>query len=100
MGKIRVDSFADMKKAANNLIELSGTYAEISKSLLQVASTMGAAWDGADNQAYVQQINGLSDDLQKMSDKLNLGGETLKQITTNYEERQSDNIAQVQKLAN
>ena len=101
MGKnINVSSLAEMEKAAKQLIQHAQTYRQIYQKLLQHASTMGSAWEGADNQAFVQQINGFADNLKFMAEKLRKDGEYLKQQKDNYVKRQDDNIAQVKKLRN
>lgn len=101
MGKqINVASFEDMEKAANNLQEHSDTYRKIYNELLQNASTMGTAWEGADNLAFVKQITGFAEKLDYMAKKLSLASQTLKQQKDNYVNRQEDNITQVSKLVN
>ncbi|MCQ2495540.1 MAG: WXG100 family type VII secretion target [Lachnospiraceae bacterium] len=101
MGKsISVSSFEEMARASAKLAEISGTYREIYRQLMQEAQTMGAAWDGADNQAFVEQISGFTEELNAMADKLQTASEALKQQHDNYVARQDDNIAQVRKLIN
>ena len=101
MGKtFSVSSFEEMAKASANLKSLSETYTEIYTSLMQKASTMGAAWEGADNQAFVTQIEGFTDELKAMAEKLLTASEALDKQRANYVARQDDNIAQVQKLVN
>lgn len=101
MGKtISVTSFEEMAKAAKKLQDASINYAEISGKLMNAASTMGAAWEGADNVAFVEQITGFSDDLKNMADKLSVAGEALDKQKENYVQRQNDNATQVKKLAN
>ncbi len=98
--QINVASFEEMEKASKTLSELSQTYTDIYKQLMQDASTMGAAWEGADNQAFVERITGFTDNLQKMADKLSVASQALKQQKDNYVNRQESNIAQVGKLVN
>lgn len=101
MGKsISVSSFEDMVNASQKLQSLSETYTEIYTQLMQEASTMGAAWEGADNLAFVDQIKGFTDDLKMMADKLSAASQALKQQRDNYVARQDDNIAKVKTLAN
>lgn len=101
MGKqISVTSFSDMAAASNKLKELSETYTEIYQQLLQNAGTMGAAWEGADNLAFVEQINGFTEELKAMAQKLMNGAEALDQQRKNYIARQDGNIEAVKKLAN
>ena len=101
MGKsINVASFDDMAKASQNLQTISETYTEIYTQLMQEANTMGAAWDGADNLAFVEQINGFTEELKTMATKISTVSQALDQQRANYVARQNDNIAQVKKLVN
>lgn len=101
MGKdIFVGSFDDMAKAAQKLQSLSETYTGIYTQLLQEASTMGAAWEGADNQAFVEQISGFTEELKGMAAKLSMASQALDKQRANYVARQDNNITQVKKLAN
>lgn len=101
MGKqINVASFEEMGKAAKNLQSLSEAYTQIYTQLMQEASTMGAAWEGADNLAFVEQINGFTEELKAMAAKLSTASQALDKQRANYVARQDNNIAQVKKLAN
>lgn len=101
MGKdINVQSFSDMANAAQKLNSLSEEYSQISKQLMQKAEQMGEAWQGADNQAFVQQISGFTQELDMMATQLKTDSDTLTKQKQNYEQRQDDNISQVSKLAN
>lgn len=100
MGKIIRVTPEQLEAASKKLNEYSTTYTEIYTRLMQQAETMGEAWQGADNLAYVEQINGFCDDLRNMAAKLQEAGDILLQQKTNYVNRQEDNIAQVKKLAN
>ena len=101
MGKtISVASFDDMAKASQRLQSLSETYTEIYTQLMQEANTMGAAWEGADNLAFVEQINGFTEELKAMATKLSTASQTLEQQRANYVARQDNNITQVKKLVN
>lgn len=101
MGKsINVASFEDMAKASQKLQSLSETYTEIYTQLLQEASTMGAAWEGADNLAFVERINGFTEELKTMAAKLLTASQALEKQRANYVARQDDNITQVGKLVN
>lgn len=101
MGKtISVASFEDMEKAAKRLQELSDTYTQIYKELMQEANTMGAAWEGADNLAFVEQINGFTEELKTMAAKISSASQALDKQRANYVARQDNNITQVKKLVN
>ena len=101
MGKqISVASFDDMAKASQKLQSLSETYTEIYTQLMQKAGTMGAAWEGADNLAFVEQINGFTEELKAMAAKLSTASQALDKQRANYVARQDNNITQVKKLVN
>lgn len=101
MGKtIRVTSFEEMSKASQKLQALSETYTEIYTQLLQEANTMGTAWEGADNLAFVEQINGFTEELKTMATKLSTASQAIDKQRANYVARQDNNIAAVKKLAN
>ena len=100
MGKqIRVTP-SELGTAADKLSTISEGYTQIYTQLLQQASTMGAAWEGEDNLAFVEQINGFCQELKDMATKLVSAAEALRLQKSNYENRQADNIAQVRKLTN
>ncbi len=101
MGKqISVSSFEEMAKASQKLEAYSETYTEIYTQLLQEASTMGSAWEAADNLAFVEQINGLSEELKAMATKLSTASQTIETQRQNYVNRQEENIVDVRKLTN
>jgi len=100
MGKrIRVTP-QELDAASKKLAELSETYTGIYTQLLQVAGTMGEAWEGEDNLAFVDQINGFNDDLKNMANKLQTASQALEQQKTNYVTTQENNTVQVRKLSN
>ena len=101
MGKIiEVTSFEEMEQTAVKLKEISETYTAIYTRLMEDANTMGNAWRGADNQAFVEQINGFTENLKNMAEKLVAVSEALRQQKNNYMNRQENNIQNVKKLTN
>ena len=100
MGKVIRVTPEELEKASKKMQSLSETYTEIYTQLLQEASTMGAAWEGEDNLAFVEQINGFCDELKMMASKLSLASQALEQQRVNYVTRQENNITQVKKLTN
>ena len=101
MGKvISVTSFEEMAKASQKLQGLSETYTEIYTQLMQEASTMGSAWEGADNLAFVERITGFTEELKMMATKLSNASQALEKQRANYVARQDNNITQVNKLVN
>jgi len=100
MGKnIRVTP-EELEKASNKLDGHSTTYKQIAQQLMQEAGTMGTAWEGEDNVAFVNQITGFTEELEQMAAKLKTASEALKSQQTKYKTRQEDNIAQVKQLTN
>ncbi len=100
MSKIEVVSYTEMEKSSKELQAISDTYTEIYTQLMQKASTMGKAWDAADNQAFVQQISGFTEELKQMAEKLSVASRTLKAQADNLKQRRDANIADVKKLKN
>ena len=90
----------ELETASKKMAELSETYTSIYTQLMQVASTMGEAWEGEDDLAFVDQINGFNDDLKSMADKLQTASQALETQRQNYVQRQEHNMAQVRKLTN
>jgi WXG100 family type VII secretion target len=100
MGKrIRVTP-QELDAASKKLAQLSETYTGIYTQLMQAAGTMGEAWEGEDNLAFVDQINGFNDDLKNMATKLQTASQALEQQRTNYVNTQENNTVQVRKLSN
>lgn len=100
MGKTIQVTPEELGAVSQKLQGISESYTEIYTQLLQAASTMGTAWEGEDNLAFVDQINGFCDDLKLMATKLSTASQTLEKQRANYVERQQGNIAQVRKLTN
>jgi WXG100 family type VII secretion target len=99
MPRIRVTP-EELGTASQAVLHLSEEYTSIYTQLMQQAGTMGEAWDGEDNLAFIDQINGFCEELKQMADKLKLASDSLKQQQTNYTNQQNDNITQVRKLVN
>lgn len=100
MGKVIRVTPEELAKASQTMQRISETYTEIYTQLLQEAGTMGTAWEGDDNLAFVEQINGFSEELKAMTDKLLTASQALEKQKTNYVNRQENNITQVKKLVN
>lgn len=100
MGKVISVEPAQLTSTGSKLEEYATSFEEIYKELLRQAETMGEAWEGADNLAYVEQIKGITNKMSAMVEKLKTAGVTLKQQAKNYDDKRNDNIAQVKKLNN
>lgn len=101
MGKTaNITSFAEVEKISKNLQSFSETYTKIYTQLLQKANTMGSAFEGADNLAFVEQINGFTEELKMMAAKISQMSQIIEQEKVNYANQQNHNINQVKKLVN
>lgn len=98
MGKVIGVTPEELKTTGGSLEKQAEAYTTIYKQLLQTASTMGDAWSGEDNQAFVEKINGLLQELESMAKKLDLAGKALIKQGTQYLDRQDANKAQIGKL--
>ena len=98
MGKIITVEPQQLKDASTKLNEYANSFETIYKNLLQQAQTMGDAWQGQDNLAYVEKIKGITTRLSGMTEKLRNASQTLERQATNYIDRRTDNIQQVANL--
>ena len=90
----------ELHSASQKLTQLSEEYAAVYNRLLNAASTMGNAWNAADNLAYVDQINGFCEDLKAMAAHLEQAAQALEQQAKNYETVRDNNVTSVKQLAN
>jgi len=97
--KLHVDP-PELHKAAGTFSTLAEDYHGVYTRLMNTASTMGEAWKAADNLAFVDQINGFCEDLNKMVAHLNQASAALTQQAQNYEKTRDDNVAGVRTLTN
>lgn len=91
---------AALHAAATKFTQLSQDYTTVYNRLLNSARNMGDAWSSADNQAFVEQINGLCEELKAMATHLETASKTLDQQATNYEQTRDNNSRQVKQLKN
>lgn len=100
MGKSFSVDYSSLSEAAKKLKDISDNYERISGELMEKATTMGTAWESADNRAFTDQIKGFADDLKNMSDKLEEASQRIEAQGNNYKTHSEDNIAQIGRLAN
>ena len=96
---IKVDP-KKLLEAADKMEGSASKYEKIGKSLMERATRMGEAWQGEDNQAYVNQIKGFTDDLESMVKKLRRVVAALQAQAKNYNDTQKNNIDNAKKLNN
>ena len=86
--------------AAQKFNQLSAEYTTVYTRLLNAAQTMGNAWSAADNQVFVDQINGFCEELKAMASHLDQASQALTQQAKNYETVRDNNVTGVKQLAN
>lgn len=99
MSKITVDP-ARLESAAQKMDGQASEYATQYKKLFSEVNAMGAAWKGADNTAYVTQIQGFEEDFKNMYDLLMKYSEFLKLSAKMYRDTQNEIISSAKKLTN
>ena len=97
--KIYVDP-PELHSAAGKLRQFSADYTTVYNRLINAANTMGDAYRSADNQAFVDQINGFCEELKAMADHLDLSAQALDKQAENYEVTRDNNAAVARQLAN
>lgn len=100
MGEIIRVNPMELKSTAKEIEASANNYQKISQELMQKATEMGDAWKGTDNQAYVKQIKGFTEDLNNIVKKLKRVSEALEKQSENYTKRQDSNIENVGRLTN
>ncbi|MEH7009616.1 WXG100 family type VII secretion target [Neobacillus niacini] len=96
---IQVDP-AKLEAAANKIDSQSADYERVYKNLFSEIDAMGAAWQGADNLAYVNQIKGFMDDFNKMKSKMDELSQFLKTSAKTYRETQNEVVSGAKRLTN
>ena len=100
MGKNITVTPEELVSASKKLQQHSQNYTDIYKQLLQKVNSMADAWQGEDNLKFVDKINGLTNDLQSIANKLTNASEILLKQSENYTQRQQANINAINKLQN
>lgn len=91
---------AKLDSASAKIDQQAGDYERVYKQLFNEVDGMAAAWQGADNLAYVNQVKGFMDDLQKMTELMRQYSEFLKMSATTYRNTQSEVINAAKRLSN
>ena len=91
---------AKLEAAASQMDTQAGEYERQYNQLFSEVDGMGAAWQGADNVAFVNQIKGFMDDFQQIKALMLQYSEFLKNSATSYRNTQEDRITQARSLTN
>ncbi len=89
-----------LETSAKKMDEQASDYEQQYNKLFSDVDGMAAAWQGADNLAFVGQIKGFMDDFQKMTALMRQYSQFLKESATTYRNTQNDIITQAKTLAN
>lgn len=92
--------FNEMERVSKSLKRISENYMVLYNKMYKDVAMTSEAWEGDDQLAYVDQINGFCDELKAMAEQINLASETLEQQKTNYIEHIADNVSQIKKATN
>lgn len=98
MGEIINVNPQKMKEYAEKIREKSSEYRNIGRELLDCATNMGEAYKGKDNLEYVKKVEGFTEDIDKMVEKLKLVSDALEEQANNYINNQNANIDAAQQL--
>lgn len=89
-----------LKKTAGALDQSVAEYEKIYRQLFNEVDGMGAAWQGVDNQAFVNQIKGFMDDFQVMVDLMKNYSQFLTNSANSYQAAQDEIISGAKRLTN
>jgi len=89
-----------LTSTAGNVEAAAGRYQQAYTRLFSEVDTMQAAWDGADNQAFANQVRGFKEDLQRMKTLMDEYAQFLRQSATAYTNTQNHVIEQAKRLVN
>ena len=82
--KIVVDT-QNLLITSSEIVEKADAYKRAYENLLGEVNGMGRNWQGIDNTAYVNQINGFRDDFEQLDKLLRQYAEMLKIVDKEYE---------------
>lgn len=89
-----------LEAAANNMDSQIAEYKREYNQLFSEVDSMGSAWQGSDNLAFVNQINGFREEFDAMSNLMSEYSSFLKAASNTYNQSQSDVVNGARKLTN
>ena len=87
-----------MSEKASKLSLFAEDYDSIREQVRQAATSMGAAYDSADNRSFTAHIEEFCSELKFMSDKLRTASEIIKQQSSMYTSREEHNTSVASRL--
>lgn len=88
-----------LETAAKSIDQLAGEYQTQYQSFYRETGAM-AQWRGADNQAFLQRIEGFKDDFEKMKNLMNQYADFLRRSAKAYRDTQDSVVKEAQSLTN
>ncbi|MGN0202925.1 MAG: WXG100 family type VII secretion target [Coprococcus sp.] len=89
-----------LKTTASYVTEQANSYKQNYEKLYTEVNAMASAWQGADNQAFVSQIEGFKEDFNAMYKLMNQYAEFLTKAADAYSSTQKEIITKARKLVN
>ena len=89
-----------LEAAATAIDNQSADYEKSYRQLFTEVDSMAAAWQGADNLAFTNQIKGFEDDFKAVVSLMKQYSEFLKTSAKTYRQTQDEVVTQAKKLVN
>ena len=89
-----------LEQAATSIESLAKEYKAQYTELYSTTGSLASTWSGADNVAFVNQIEGFKDDLEKMYTLMNRYAQYLRTTAKSYRDTQDSIIKQAKSLLN
>lgn len=100
MGKNIMVTPEQLESAAGRIESLAADYKTQYNSLYNETNAMASTWKGKDNTAFINQISGFKDDLEKMHTLMVEYATFLRKSAKAYRDTQETITAEARKLSN
>lgn len=91
---------AVLENSSSSMETLNDQYREAYERLYQSVEMLSSAWQGADNTAFINQINGYKEDFKRISLLLSQYSEFLQSSAHAYRQTQTELAQQAARLTN
>jgi len=99
MAKIKVTPEV-LEQTAGKIEGIAADYEAQYNKLYGETDALATAWQGKDNIAFKEQIDGFKDDFQQMKQLMDQYAQFLRQAAQQYRDTQDTIVTEVKKLAN
>lgn len=97
-GQIIVET-SQLDSTAGRVDQLAGTYENEYNALFNLVAAMKSAWEGEDNVAFTNQIEGFRDDFQRMARLMRDYADYLRKAAQAYRDTQDSVASQARTLS-